>query len=93
MRIWIIAGVALVGLALAFSAHCVGAQFPGETTSGQPSAHGITLPAGYRNWELISVAAVGSPLNDLRAKLGNDIAMSDLRRGTIPNSPMVNLTR
>jgi hypothetical protein len=84
MRVWIITGVAILGLALAFSAHCVGTQFPGETTSGQPGAYGITLPPGYRNWELISVAAVGSPLNDLRAKLGNDIAMSDLRRGTIP---------
>ena len=84
MRIWIVAGAAIVGLALAFSAHRIGAQFPGETTSGQTGDYSVTLPPEYRNWELISVAAVGPPLNDLRAKLGNDIAMSDLRQGTIP---------
>lgn len=43
-----------------------------------------TIPTGYRDWMLISVAAVGSPLNDLRAKLGNDIAIGDLQHGTLP---------
>ncbi len=84
MRIRIVATAAIVGLALALSAHRIGAQVPAATTSHQTVDYGITLPPGYRNWELISVAAVGSPLNDLRAKLGNDVAISDLRQGTIP---------
>jgi hypothetical protein len=83
VKIWILAGAALVSLPLAFSAARIGAQFPGEMTSYQSSGD-ITLPPGYRDWALISVAAVGPPLNDIRAKLGNDVAMSDLRQGTIP---------
>jgi len=51
---------------------------------GVTSADGVGLPQGYRDWPLISVAAVGSPVNDVRAKLGNDIAIADFRRGTIP---------
>jgi hypothetical protein len=83
MRILIVASAAVVSLALAFSAHRINAQFPGETTSG-PADSSITLPMGYRDWALISVAAIGPPLNDVRAKLGNDIAIADLRQGTIP---------
>ena len=37
--------------------------------------YGIKLPPGYRDWKLISVARVGGQLNDLRAKLGNDLAI------------------
>lgn len=48
------------------------------------TATGFTIPPGYREWQLISVAAVGPPLNDVRAKLGNEVAMSDFRKGTIP---------
>jgi len=39
------------------------------------------LPDGYRDWSMISVAAVGAPVNDLRVKLGNDIAMRAYRDG------------
>jgi hypothetical protein len=46
--------------------------------------YGVKLPAGYRDWRLISVASVGGNVNDLRAKLGNDIALSALREGTRP---------
>jgi Cytochrome P460 len=33
---------------------------------------------------LISIASVGAPVNDMRAKLGNDIAMKAYRAGTLP---------
>ena len=46
--------------------------------------YGITLPKGYRDWTLISVARVGAPVNDMRAKLGNDVAMKALREGKSP---------
>ena len=73
MRFWILAGGMVVAFALAISSRHVAAQ----------SAN-IDLPTGYRNWQLISVAALGPPFNDIRAKLGNDIAMDDFRRRTIP---------
>ena len=34
--------------------------------------------------DLISVASVGTPVNDLRAKLGNDVAIAAYRAGTLP---------
>ena len=40
---------------------------------------GIKLPAGYRDWKLISVAHEEGNLNDLRAILGNDVAISAFR--------------
>jgi hypothetical protein len=46
--------------------------------------YGVTIPPGYRDWRLISVARVGAPLNDLRAKLGNDVAIKAYREGKLP---------
>lgn len=45
---------------------------------------GITLPEGYRDWRLISVAHEEGDLNDLRAILGNDIAINAYREGKLP---------
>jgi hypothetical protein len=72
LKIWIVAGSAAVALTLALS------------DRGIAGKSNIDLPVGYRNWQLISVAALGPPFGDIRAKLGNDIAMDDFRRGTIP---------
>jgi hypothetical protein len=84
MRILIFAGAAIVILAIALSAYRNGAQAPAATTADTAGGNSIALPAGYRGWELISVAAVGPPVNDARAKLGNDVAMTDIQQGTIP---------
>jgi hypothetical protein len=46
--------------------------------------YGVKIPPGYRDWRLISVARVGAPLNDLRAKLGNDLAIKAYREGKLP---------
>src|SRR6201993_2879218 len=45
---------------------------------------GIKIPAGYRDWKLISVAHEEGNLNDLRAVLGNDVAIKAYREGTLP---------
>jgi Cytochrome P460 len=45
---------------------------------------GIKIPSGYRDWRLISVAHEEGNLNDLRAILGNDIAIKAAREGTLP---------
>ena len=57
--------------------------------SGQGDAeavpiYGVKLPRGYRDWGFISVARVGAPVNDMRAKLGNDVAIRAYREGKIP---------
>ena len=45
---------------------------------------GIKIPAGYRDWKLISVAHEAGNLNDLRAVLGNDAAIKAYRDGKRP---------
>lgn len=45
---------------------------------------GVRLPEGYRDWRLISVAHEAGGLDDLRAILGNDIAVRAFRDGTRP---------
>ena len=57
--------------------------------SGQPDGeaapiYGIKLPAGYRDWKLISVAHEEGNFNDLRAQLGNDVAINAYREGKLP---------
>jgi Cytochrome P460 len=45
---------------------------------------GVKIPPGYREWRLISVAHEEGNLNDLRAILGNDIAIKASREGQLP---------
>src|ERR1700682_942996 len=42
---------------------------------------GIKIFPGYRDWKLISVAHEAGNLNDIRAILGNDIAVKAYREG------------
>jgi hypothetical protein len=42
------------------------------------------LPAGYRDWKLISVAHEAGNLNDIRAILGNDVAIKAYRQQKLP---------
>ena len=63
-----------------------------QSEGGQPQAeshaspiYGITIPAGYRDWRLISIAHLaGNNLKQLRAQLGNDIAIKAFRERTLP---------
>jgi hypothetical protein len=45
---------------------------------------GIKIGPGYRDWRLISVAHEEGNLNDLRAILGNDVAIKAYRAGILP---------
>jgi hypothetical protein len=42
------------------------------------------LPSGYRDWKLISLAREEGTLDDIRAILGNDIAIKAYREGQPP---------
>jgi hypothetical protein len=70
--------VALTGVVV-YTAHASG-RFDGEADP----VFGITIPPGYRNWKLISVAHEEGNLNDLRALLGNDVAVKAYREGRLP---------
>jgi Cytochrome P460 len=45
---------------------------------------GIKIFPGYRDWRLISVAHEEGNLNDIRAILGNDVAIKAYRAGKLP---------
>ena len=42
------------------------------------------IPAGYRDWKVVSVAHEAGDLNDIRAILGNDIAIKAYRENKLP---------
>jgi len=53
-----------------------------EHADGSPAPiFGIKIFPGYRDWKLISVAHEAGNLNDIRAILGNDIAIKAYREG------------
>jgi Cytochrome P460 len=45
---------------------------------------GVKIPAGYRDWKLISVTHEEGDFNQLRAQLGNDVAIKSYREGKLP---------
>ena len=55
------------------------------SSSNASPIYGVTIPAGYRDWQLISVGRLKTDkLNQLRAQLGNDIAIKALKEGKVP---------
>ncbi|MGK9171584.1 cytochrome P460 family protein [Inquilinus limosus] len=46
--------------------------------------YGVTIPEGYRQWELVAPAHETDPLNELRVVLGNSAAIEAYKNGTLP---------
>ena len=59
---------------------------PGEHDAADDASpiYGVTIPRGYRDWKLISVTHEEGDFNQLRAQLGNDLALKAYRDGTLP---------
>jgi Cytochrome P460 len=75
---------AFVGFTAVVAAMAFMASASGQSDGDAAPIYGVKLPAGYRDWPLISVARVGAPLNDLRVKLGNTVAIEAFRGGAPP---------
>jgi hypothetical protein len=45
---------------------------------------GVTIPQGYRQWELVGPAQEAPPLDEIRAVLGNSVAIDAYRDRTLP---------
>jgi hypothetical protein len=56
----------------------------GQPVGEASPIYGVKIPLDYRDWTLISVAHEEGDFNDLRAQLGNDIAIKAYREGTLP---------
>src|SRR5687767_2249094 len=74
----LIAVVALAGMIAATAAT------PGGADEAAASIALGKLPAGYRDWRLISVAREEGSLDDIRAVLGNDVAIKAYRESKPP---------
>jgi hypothetical protein len=88
--------IALVAVAVAVTGVAGVAAYT-ESASGQSNGdaapiYGVKLPEGYRDWRLISVKRLtgkqltgsGGERKQLRAELGNDLAIKAYRDGTLP---------
>jgi hypothetical protein len=73
-------GAVLTMSGMAFYMVRASEQPPGEADP----IFGIKIPPGYRDWKLISVAHEAGNLNDLRAVLGNDMAIKAYRDDKLP---------
>jgi len=73
---YVLVAIATTALAAAF-------MVPGAG-HGDQEVFVTTIPSGYRDWKLVSVAHEEGNLNDIRAILGNDIAVNAYREGRLP---------
>jgi hypothetical protein len=71
--------VGTVASVVAFYAHA-----SWHADEGAAPIFGGSPPSGYRDWRLVSVAHEEGNLNDLRAILGNDLAIKAYRENKLP---------
>jgi hypothetical protein len=69
--------------ALAIVGACMSEPAPSSDGRTAIGASG-QLPPGYRDWSLISVAREEGELDDIRAVLGNEVAMKAYRERVLP---------
>jgi len=83
---------ALVGVGVLAGAIAATAPVLGQADGEAAPIYGVKMPQGYRDWRLISVKRLtgkqltgsGGNLKQLRAELGNNIAIKAYREGTLP---------
>ena len=75
ISLWLVSFSTVVG-AIAFMASGTG--------HADQEIYVTQIPAGYRDWKLVSVAHEEGNLNDIRAILGNDPAIKAYREGKLP---------
>jgi Cytochrome P460 len=80
-------GIVFVSVAVAALAGGIAYVAPasGEADGEASPIYGVRIPAGYRDWRLLSVNHLaGGKLKQVRAQLGNDIAITAFREGKLP---------
>jgi hypothetical protein len=76
----------LVAVAMVAGVVASTAPASGHADEQASPIYGVKIPAGYRDWKLIAVdhLLLAGKSDQLRAQLGNDIAIKAYREGTIP---------
>jgi Cytochrome P460 len=80
MGFLVLAVATLAGVA----GHMAGAW--GQSEGDSSPIYGVKIPAGFRDWKMIAVAQLLVPgkADQLRAQLGNEIAIKAFKEGTLP---------
>jgi cytochrome P460 len=78
--------IILLAVAVAMVGSVIAASFLRTGLANQEAAPIFVtkIPPGYRDWKLVSVAHEEGELKDIRAILGNDIAIKTYREGKLP---------
>jgi hypothetical protein len=74
----------LVGLLTVVGIVVFASRASGRDDGGAAPIFGIKIFPGYRDWKPISVAHEEGSLNDIRAILGNDVAIRAYRENKLP---------
>jgi len=75
--------LAAIGALAGMAAYIAAAS--GQADGEAAPIYEVKIPSGYRDWQLISVNHLaGGTLKQLRAQLGNDIAIKAFREGRFP---------
>lgn len=82
MKLAILCSFAMPAVVFSFAAAYSAAH--GTEPENVSPIYGVTIPDGYRDWKFIAPAQEAAPLDELRAVLGNDIAIDAYRKGTLP---------
>jgi hypothetical protein len=77
---------AFLPVAMAAAACVIAVLAPASGHADQEAVpiFGIKIPSDYRDWKLVSVAHEEGKLNDIRAILGNDLAINAYRENKLP---------
>jgi hypothetical protein len=75
----------VVAAAVAATVVIAGSRQSGSAEAGDASPiFGVHIPAGYRQWEMVAPAQEAEPLNELRAVLGNTVAIKAYKDQALP---------
>ena len=77
--------IAIKVLAVTASCALLATTAPAQRTDESASPlFGVTIPAGYRQWQMVAPSHEAGKLDELRGILGNAVAMKAYRDGTLP---------
>ncbi|WP_114240310.1 cytochrome P460 family protein [Dyella sp. C9] len=77
-----VAMLAVAGASIAMATMAFAADLMGKSQASP--IYGVTLPDGYRQWELIAPAEEAAPLDELRVVVGNAAALKAYRSQSLP---------
>jgi len=83
-RVLLLTGFAMLSLVLLAGSGTAGEKAAVPAGPASSPIFGVTVPEGYRNWQLIAVSHRTDDKDELRAILGNDVAMKAFRANTLP---------